>query len=187
MKKFILSVLAIGLCAGTVVAQELTKEQQKAIKEQQKVISSFLKDAEKAAKLPEDAMGQIDMEKAKAINFDAARQLVEQAIANPQSASMLGDIKRIAALIEYNQSKVVLPEAQNSDQNALNTLFSNLLHLMPRVRSTPSSTMTWLPRLTSSSRCRMVSLTAVSLLTTRRIGPMLPSSSSSLLVAPSLR
>ena len=125
MKKFILSVLAIGLCAGTVVAQELTKEQQKAIKEQQKVISSFLKDAEKAAKLPEDAMGQIDMEKAKAINFDAARQLVEQAIANPQSATMLGDIKRIAALIEYNQSKVVLPEAQNSDQNALNTLFSN--------------------------------------------------------------
>jgi len=125
MKKFILSVLAIGLCAGTVVAQELTKEQQKAIKEQQKVISSFLKDAEKAAKLPEDAMGQIDMEKAKAINFDAARQLVEQAMANPQSATMLGDIKRVAAIIEYNQSKVVLPEAQNSDQNALNTLFSN--------------------------------------------------------------
>ena len=56
MKKFILSILAIGLCAGTVVAQELSKEEQKAIKEQQKVISTFLKDAEKAAKLPEDAM-----------------------------------------------------------------------------------------------------------------------------------
>ena len=51
MKKFILSILAIGLCAGTVVAQELSKEEQKAIKEQQKVISTFLKDAEKAAKL----------------------------------------------------------------------------------------------------------------------------------------
>ena len=72
MKKFILSILAIGLCAGTVVAQELSKEEQKAIKEQQKVISTFLKDAEKAAKLPEDAMGQVDQEKAKGINFDAA-------------------------------------------------------------------------------------------------------------------
>ena len=103
MKKFILSILAIGLCAGTVVAQELSKEEQKAIKEQQKVISAFLKDAEKTAKLPEDAMGQVDIEKAKGINFDAARSLVEQALANPQAGTMLGEIKRIAALIEYNQ------------------------------------------------------------------------------------
>ncbi len=125
MKKFILSILAIGLCAGTVVAQELSKEEQKAIKEQQKVISTFLKDAEKAAKLPEDAMGQVDQEKAKGINFDAARSLVEQALANPQAGTMLGEIKRIAALIEYNQSKVVLVDAQNNDQSALNTLFSN--------------------------------------------------------------
>ncbi len=125
MKKFILSVLAIGLCAGTVVAQELSKEQLKAIKEQQKVISSALKDAEKAAKLPEDAMGQVDQEKAKTIDFDAARALIQTALANPQSGTMLGDINRVAALIEYNQSKVVLPGAQNGDQSALNTLFSN--------------------------------------------------------------
>ena len=125
MKKFILSILAIGLCAGTVVAQELSKEEQKAIKEQQKVISAFLKDAEKTAKLPEDAMGQVDIEKAKGINFDAARSLVEQALANPQAGTMLGEIKRIAALIEYNQSKVVLVDAQNNDQSALTTLFNN--------------------------------------------------------------
>ena len=52
MKKFILSILAIGFCAGTVVAQELSKEEQKAIKEQQKVITAAIKEAEKAAKLP---------------------------------------------------------------------------------------------------------------------------------------
>jgi tetratricopeptide (TPR) repeat protein len=125
MKKFILSVLAIGLCAGTVVAQELSKEELKAIKEQQKIISSVLKDAEKAAKLPEDAMGQVDQEKAKAIDFDAARALVQKALENPQSATMLGDINRIAGLIEFNQSKVALPGAQAGDQSALNTLFSN--------------------------------------------------------------
>lgn len=125
MKKFILSVLAIGLCAGTVVAQELSKDELKAIKAEQKIISSTLKDAEKAAKLPEDAMGQVDQEKAKSINFDAARALVQQALANPQSGTMLGDINRIAALIEYNQSKVALPGAQAGDQAALNTLFSN--------------------------------------------------------------
>ncbi|MBR5717313.1 MAG: tetratricopeptide repeat protein [Bacteroidales bacterium] len=125
MKKFILSILAIGFCAGTVVAQELSKEEQKAIKEQQKVITAAIKEAEKAAKLPEDAMGQVDMAKAKAIDFDAARALVQQALSNPQAGTMLGDIKRVAALIEFNQSKVVLPEAQNNDQTALNTLFSN--------------------------------------------------------------
>ena len=125
MKKFIFSLLAIGLCAGTVVAQELSKEEQKAIKEQQKVISSLLKDAEKAAKLPEDAMGQVDQEKAAAIDFDAARALVKQAFANPQAATMLGDINRIAGLIEYNQQKVALPGASNGDQAALNTLFGN--------------------------------------------------------------
>jgi tetratricopeptide (TPR) repeat protein len=125
MKKFILSVLAIGLCAGTVVAQELSKEEQKAIKEQQKVITNVLKEAEKACKLPEDAMGQIDLAKAKAIDFDAARSLVQQALSNPQAGTMLGDIKRLAGLIEYNQSKTVLADAQNNDQTALNTLFSN--------------------------------------------------------------
>ena len=125
MKKFILSVLAIGLCAGIVVAQELSKEEQKAIKEQQKVITNVLKEAEKACKLPEDAMGQIDLAKAKAIDFDAARSLVQQALSNPQAGTMLGDIKRLAGLIEYNQSKTVLADAQNNDQTALNTLFSN--------------------------------------------------------------
>jgi len=125
MKKFILSVLAIGLCAGTVVAQELSKEEQKAIKEQQKVITNVLKEAEKACKLPEDAMGQVDLAKAKAIDFDAARTLVQQALSNPQAGTMLGDIKRLAGLIEYNQSKTVLADAQNNDQTALNTLFNN--------------------------------------------------------------
>ena len=62
MKKFILSILAVSLTAGA-FAQELSKEEQKALKEQQKAITANLKAAEKAAKLSEDAMGQVDYSK----------------------------------------------------------------------------------------------------------------------------
>lgn len=124
MKKFILSVLALGLCAGAVTAQELSKEEQKAIKEQQKIISNTLKEAEKACKLSEDPMtGAVDVTKVP--DFATARAKVAEAMANPQAKTMMGDINRVAATIEYNQSKIVLPAAQNSDQAALNTLFSN--------------------------------------------------------------
>lgn len=123
MKKFILSVLALGLCAGAMNAQELSKEELKAIKEQQKVISACLKEAEKAAKLSEDAMGQVDVTKVP--NFAAARAKVAEAFANPQASTMLGDINRVAGLIEYNESKISLPGAQSGDQAALNTLFDN--------------------------------------------------------------
>lgn len=121
MKKFILSVLALGLCAGAMNAQ--SKEELKAIKEQQKVITACLKEAEKASKLAEDAMGQVDVTKVP--DFKTARAKVAEALANPQAQTMLGDIKRVAAIIEYNESKIVLPGAQTGDQSALNTLFDN--------------------------------------------------------------
>ena len=123
MKKFIYSLLALSLCAGAVTAQELSKEEQKAIKEQQKLISTALKDAEKASKLSEDAMGAVDVTKVP--DFATARAKVKEALANPQAKTMLGDIYRTAAQIEYNESKIVLPGAQTGDQAALNTLFSN--------------------------------------------------------------
>lgn len=121
MKKFILSVLALGLCAGAVNGQ--SKEELKAIKEQQKAITTCLKEAEKASKLSEDAMGQVDVTKVP--DFATARAKVAEALANPQAQTMLGDINRVAGMIEYNESKIVLPGAQNSDQAALNTLFAN--------------------------------------------------------------
>lgn len=123
MKKFILSVLALGLCAGAVNAQELSKEELKAIKEQQKVISTLLKEAEKASKLSEDAMGQVDVTKVP--DFATARAKVAEAFANPQAKTMLGDINRLAGIIEYNESRIVLPGASAGEQAALNTLFSN--------------------------------------------------------------
>jgi len=121
MKKFILSVLALGLCAGAVNGQ--SKEELKAIKEQQKAITTALKEAEKASKLAEDAMGQVDVTKVP--DFATARAKVAEALANPQAKTMLGDINRVAATIEYNESKIMLPGAQTNDQNALNTLFAN--------------------------------------------------------------
>jgi len=121
MKKFILSALALVLCAGAVNGQ--SKEELKAIKEQQKVITAALKDAEKASKLTEDAMGQIDVTKVP--DFATARAKVAEAFANPQAQTMIGDINRVAAMIEYNESKIVLPAASNNDQAALNTLFAN--------------------------------------------------------------
>lgn len=123
MKKFILSVLALGLCAGASFGQELSKEEQKAIKEQQKQITTCLKAAEKASKLAEDAMGQPDLSKVP--DFATARQQVKEAFANPQAAAMLGDINRVAAMIEYNESKFNIGGAQQGDQEALNKFFDN--------------------------------------------------------------
>ncbi len=121
MKKLILSVLVLGLSAGSAFAQ--SKEELKAIKEQQKLITASLKAAEKASKLTEDAMGMPDLTKKP--DFAAARKAVKEALANPQSATMIGDINRIAAMIEYNESKFALPGAQQGDTDALNQLFDN--------------------------------------------------------------
>lgn len=121
MKKFILSAFALTLCTSAVFAQ--SKEELKAIKDQQKQISECLKAAEKASKLSEDAMGQIDLTKVP--DFATARAKVAEALANPQAQTMMGDINRIAATIEYNQSKFALPGAQSGDQAALNQLFDN--------------------------------------------------------------
>lgn len=122
MKKIILSILALGLCAGASFAQ--SKEELKAIKEQQKQITANLKAAEKASKLSEDPnTGMPDLTKKP--DFAAARAEVKAALANPQAATMLGDINRVAAMIEYNESKFALPGAQNGEQAALNQLFDN--------------------------------------------------------------
>ena len=121
MKKFILSVLAIGLCVGAVNGQ--SKEELKAIKEQQKQVTSLLKEAEKAAKLSEDAMGQVDVTKVP--DFATARAKVAEARKNPQASTMEGDINRVAGIIEYNEFKITLPQASSGEQSALNTLFGN--------------------------------------------------------------
>lgn len=123
MNKVILSALAFSLAAGALTAQELSKEEQKALKEQQSLIKEHLKNAEKAAKLTEDAMGAIDYTKVP--DFTTARAQVAEALANPQSSTMLGDIQRVAAIVEYNEAKISLPGAQNNDQAALNTLFNS--------------------------------------------------------------
>jgi len=122
MKKFILSVLAVTLTAGA-FAQELSKEEQKALKEQQKAISANLKAAEKAAKLSEDAMGQVDYNKVP--DFATARAQVAEAFANPAANTMLGDINRVAATIEYNNYMINMPGAQAGDQEVLNKFFDN--------------------------------------------------------------
>ena len=123
MKKFILSVLALGFCAGAVNAQELSKEEQKAIKEQQKIITSLLKEAEKASKLSEDAMGMVDVTKVP--DFATARQKVAEAFANPQAKTMIGDINRVAGTIEYNESQINLKGAQEGDQAITSAFFDN--------------------------------------------------------------
>ena len=122
MKKLILSALAISLTAGA-FAQELSKEEQKALKENQKVITAALKAAEKASKLAEDGMGGYDFTKIP--NFAAARQEIATALANPAAKTMLGDINRVAGQIEYNEYQLTLPKAGQGDQEALNTLFAN--------------------------------------------------------------
>ena len=122
MKKIILSALALAVTAGA-FAQELSKEEQKALKENQKAITTALKAAEKAAKLADDGFGNVSMDKS--TNFDAARKAVAEAFANPAANTMLGDINRVAGNIEYNQYRIVLPQAGQGDQDALNTLFAN--------------------------------------------------------------
>lgn len=120
MKKFILSAFALTLCASAVFAQ--SKEELKAIKDQQKQISALLKEAEKASKLSEDAMGNIDMTKVP--DFATARAKVAEALKNPQASTMQGDINRVAGMIEYNESKILLPKA-NDDQAILGQFFDN--------------------------------------------------------------
>lgn len=115
MKKLIISVLAVALLGGSAFAQ--SKEELKAIKEQQKQISTLLKEAEKAAKLAEDAMGQVDLSKKP--DFAAARNFINQALANPQAATMAGDINRVAGDIEYNVNRYNAQGAQQGDQAAL--------------------------------------------------------------------
>lgn len=122
MKKFILSVLAVSLTAGA-FAQELSKEEQKALKEQQKAITANLKAAEKAAKLSEDAMGQVDYSKVP--DFATARQQVAEAFKNSAASTMLGDINRTAALVEYNNYMINMPGAQQGDQEVLSKFFDN--------------------------------------------------------------
>lgn len=122
MKKIILSALALAVTAGA-FAQELSKEEQKALKENQKAITTALKAAEKAAKLADDGMGNVSLDKA--TDFDAARKAVAEAFANPAANTMLGDINRVAGQIEYNQYRIILPQAGQGDQAALNTLFAN--------------------------------------------------------------
>ena len=122
MKKFILSVLAVSLTAGA-FAQELSKEEQKALKEQQKAITANLKAAEKAAKLSEDAMGQVDYSKVP--DFATARAQVAEAFKNSAANTMLGDINRTAAMVEYNNYMINMPGAQQGDQEVLNKFFDN--------------------------------------------------------------
>lgn len=100
MKKLIISALAVLMTAGA-MAQEMSKEEIKAMKEQQKLITAALKEATKASAVSEDDMtGQVDIKKQP--NFDAARAKVAEAMANPQAATMAGDINRVAADVEYN-------------------------------------------------------------------------------------
>lgn len=122
MKKIVLSALALAVTAGA-FAQELSKEEQKALKENQKAITTALKAAEKAAKLADDGMGNVSMDKT--TDFNAARKSVAEAFANPAANTMLGDINRVAGNIEYNQYRIILPQAGQGDQEALNTLFNN--------------------------------------------------------------
>ena len=122
MKKFILSILAVSLTAGA-FAQELSKEEQKALKENQKAITNSLKATEKAAKLADDGFGNVSLDKA--TNFDQARQFIAEALANPAANTMIGDINRTAGEIEYNSYRIALPGAGQGDEAALNTLFSN--------------------------------------------------------------
>lgn len=98
MKKLIISALAVLMTAGA-MAQEMSKEELKALREQQKLITAALKEATKAAAVDEDAMGQVNI--AKQPNFDAARAKVAEAQANPQAATMAGDINRTAGDVEY--------------------------------------------------------------------------------------
>lgn len=119
MKKLMISALACLMAAGA-MAQEMSKEELKALKEQQKLITAALKEATKAAAVSEDAMGQVDV--AKQPNFDAARAKVAEAQANPQAASMAGDINRVAADVEYNVYRYELQAYMadnNRDQKAL--------------------------------------------------------------------
>ena len=122
MKKFIVSVLAVSLAAGA-FAQELSKEEQKAIKEAQKEITANLKAAEKAAKLADNGMGGVDVTKVP--DFAAARAEVAKAFANKYASTMLGEINRVAGNVEYNSYQIYLPGAGQGDQNALNNLFAN--------------------------------------------------------------
>lgn len=116
MKKLIISALAVALMGGSAFAQ--SKEELKAIKEQQKQISTLLKEAEKAAKLTEDAMGQIDQSKKP--DFGTARKKIAEAFANPQSATMAGDINRVAANIENNVYRFTTKGATEGVQEDLN-------------------------------------------------------------------
>lgn len=122
MKKFFVSLLAVSLTAGA-FAQELSKEEQKAIKEAQKEITANLKAAEKIAKLSEDAMGQVDATKVP--DFAAARAEVAKAFANKYANTMIGDINRVAGNVEFNSYRIYLPGAGVGDQEALNNLFQN--------------------------------------------------------------
>ena len=114
MKKLLISALALTVSFG---AMAQSKEELKAIKEQQKVIATILKDAEKLSKVAEDAMGQVDQSKTP--DFAGAQAKIAEALANPQAKTMLGDINRVAADIEYNVMRFNTAGAGAGDQTAL--------------------------------------------------------------------
>lgn len=111
MKKLLISALALCLC-GNVMAQD-----PKEVKAQQKVISTLLKEAEKAGKVAEDAMGQVDTSKVP--DFAAAMAKIAEANANQYANTMAGDIARTAGDIQSNIVKFSTPGAGQGDQTAL--------------------------------------------------------------------
>lgn len=111
MKKLLISALALVLC-GNVMAQD-----PKEVKAQQKAISGLLKEAEKASKVSEDAMGQVDTSKVP--DFATAMAKIAEANANQYASTMAGDIARTAAGIMNNKVRFNTPGAMAGDDAAL--------------------------------------------------------------------